>query len=82
MIAPLELSRNAKMVSSANAAAMTQQEADDRREQDRIRGHAAARQPHQRAGASLRAASTNSMRDAVYMPEFRQLAPPSAPPRS
>src|ERR1044072_9006830 len=74
MIAPLELSRNAKMVSSENAAAMTQ--ANPMIDENRI---ALAGTPRlvrciNRSGASLRAERTNSMRDAVYMPEFRQLS--------
>src|SRR6266496_4895376 len=73
MIAPLEFSRNAKMVSGETAAAITQRNptTDDAR-------IATAGTPRRVTltncnGASRRAASTNSMRDAVYIPELRQL---------
>ena len=74
MIAPLELSRNAKIVSSANAAAMTH--AKPMIDENRI---ALAGTPRpvtrtSRAGASRRAAKTNSILEAVYIPEFRQLS--------
>src|ERR1044072_7633114 len=74
MIAPLEFSRNAKMVSGETAAAMTHKKPtiDDAR-------IATAGTPRRVtltscSGASRRAASTNNIRDAVYMPEFRQLS--------
>src|SRR3954451_11594221 len=74
MIAPLELSRNAETVSGETAAAMTHRNptTDDAR-------IATAGTPRRVTltsckGASRRAARTNSIRDAVYMPEFRQLS--------
>ena len=74
MIAPLEFSRNAKTVSGETAAAITQRKptTDDAR-------IATAGTPRLVTctscnGASRRAASTNSIRDAVYMPELRQLS--------
>src|ERR671927_1427430 len=74
MMAPLELSRNAKIVSGDTAAAMTHRKptTDDAR-------IATAGTPRlvtltSCRGASRRAARTNSMRDAVYMPELRQLS--------
>ena len=74
MIAPLEFSRNAKMVSGETAAAMTQR--NPTTEDARI---ATAGTPRLVTltncwGASRRAANTNSIREAVYMPEFRQLS--------
>src|ERR1044072_1454877 len=72
MIAPLELSRNAKIVFSAKAAAKTH--AKPTIEENRIALTGTPRRDRFTSfdGASLRAARTNSMRDAVYMPEFRQ----------
>src|SRR6478609_8124796 len=74
MIAPLEFSRNAKTVFGEIAAAMTHRKptTDDAR-------IATAGTPRLVTltscwGASRRAASTNSIREAVYMPEFRQLS--------
>ena len=74
MMAPLELSRNAKTVSGDTAAAMTHRKptTDDAR-------IATAGTPRlvtltSCRGASRRAARTNSIRDAVYMPELRQLS--------
>ena len=74
MIAPLEFSRNAKTVSGETAAAITQR--NPTTEDARI---ATAGTPRLVTctscnGASRRAASTNSIRDAVYMPELRQLS--------
>src|SRR3954466_6736591 len=73
MIAPLELSRNAKIVFSAKAAAITQ--AKPMIDENRIAFTGTPRGDRFTSfeGASLRAARTNSMRDAVYMPEFKQL---------
>src|SRR3954447_9872174 len=74
MIAPLEFNRNAKTVSGETAAAMTHRKptTDDTR-------MATAGTPRlvtltSCIGASRRAARTNSIRDAVYMPELRQLS--------
>src|SRR5262245_7878989 len=74
MMAPLEFNKKAKMVSGENAAAMTQRNPtiDDAR-------IATAGTPRRVTltnccGASRRAASTNNIRDAVYMPELRQLS--------
>src|SRR6476469_10319661 len=74
MSAPLELSRNANIVSGETAAAMTLRKPIT--EDARI---AAAGTPRRVtwtscAGASRRAAKTNSIREAVYIPEFRQLS--------
>src|ERR671927_1512514 len=74
MTAPLEFSRNANTVSGETAAAITQR--NPMTEDARI---AMAGTPRRvtltsRNGASRRAASTNSIRDAVYMPELRQLS--------
>src|SRR6478752_4960784 len=74
MIAPLELSRNAKMVSSAKAAAITQAKPTIDENRIALAGTPRGVRCISRFGASLRAARTNSMREAVYMPEFRQLS--------
>src|ERR1700754_4716313 len=73
MIAPLELSRNAKIVSGETAAAMTHRNPtiDDAR--IAFIGTPRRVTLTSAGGASRRAASTNSIREAVYMPELRQL---------
>ena len=50
------------------------QKADDRGRQNRGGGHSSTGHPTSCGGASRRAASTNSMREAVYIPELRQLS--------
>src|SRR5690349_2548292 len=74
MIAPLELSRNAKIVSGDAAAAMMHR--NPTTEDARIAFIGTPRRVTRTSagGASRRAASTNSMREAVYMPELRQLS--------
>src|ERR1700742_2450924 len=74
MIAPLELSRNAKIVFSQNAAAMTHKRPTTEDARIAVAGTPRRVTATSCAGASLRAARTNSMRDAVYIPEFRQLS--------
>src|SRR5690349_11056166 len=74
MIAPLELSRNAKIVSSANAAAITHRNPTIDENRIAFAGTPRLVNRTNRCGASWRAASTNNIRDAVYMPEFRQLS--------
>src|SRR5262245_7782360 len=73
MIAPLELSRNAKMVSGQNAAAMTHRKPTTDDVRIALAGTPRRVTWTSCAGASRRAASTNSIREAVYMPELRQL---------
>src|SRR5919202_2604619 len=74
MTAPLEFSRNAKTVSGEIAAAITQR--NPTTEDARIATAGTPRRVTLTScnGASRRAASTNSIRDAVYMPELRQLS--------
>ena len=72
MIAPEELSRNRNTVSGEIAAAITHRKPTT--VEDRI-AHIGTPRPFtviSATGASRRAASTNSIRDAVYRPEFRQ----------
>src|SRR6476620_5569829 len=72
MIAPRELSRNAKIVFSEKAAATTHAKPTIDENRIALRGTPRGDNRTNAEGASLRAARTNSMRDAVYMPEFRQ----------
>src|SRR3954451_8252942 len=72
MIAPLELSRNAKIVFSEKAAAITHAKPTIDENRIALTGTPRGDNRTNAEGASLRAARTNSMRDAVYMPEFRQ----------
>src|SRR5215212_8500293 len=74
MIAPLELSRNAKIVFSEKAAANTHAKPTIDENRIALTGTPRFDSFTSTAGASLRAARTNSMRDAVYMPEFKQLS--------
>src|SRR6476661_342702 len=74
MIAPLELSRNAKIVFSEKAAATTHAKPTIDENRIALRGTPRGDNRTNAEGASLRAASTNSMRDAVYIPELRQLS--------
>src|SRR5215211_6305710 len=72
MIAPEELSRNKNTLSGEIYAAITHTKPIT--EDERIAHVGTPRLPtdSMKAGASRRAASTNSMREAVYRPEFRQ----------
>src|SRR5918997_3054791 len=72
MIAPEELSRNKNTLSGETYAAITHTKPIT--EDARIDHVGTPRLPtdSMKAGASRRAASTNSMREAVYRPEFRQ----------
>src|SRR6478735_12085545 len=72
MIAPEEFSRNRKTVSGDTAAAMTHR--NPTTVEDRIAHIGTPRRLTviSATGASRRAASTNSILDAVYRPEFRQ----------
>ena len=74
MIAPLELSRNAKIVSGETAAAMTHKRPTTEDARIAVAGTPRRVTATSWAGASRRAARTNSMREAVYIPEFRQLS--------
>src|SRR5919205_2866054 len=74
MIAPLEFNRNAKIVSGDTAAAMTQRKPTTDDARIAMAGTPRRVTRTSCAGASRRAASTNSIRDAVYMPELRQLS--------
>jgi hypothetical protein len=74
MIAPLELSRKAKMVSGDTAAAMTQRKPTTDDARIAVAGTPRRVTRTNCAGASRRAAKTNSMREAVYIPELRQLS--------
>src|SRR6478752_3870792 len=72
MIAPEELSRNRNTVSGEIAAAITHRNPTT---VDVRIAHIGTPRPLtviNATGASRRAASTNSIRDAVYRPEFRQ----------
>src|ERR671934_934710 len=71
MIAPEELSRNRNTVFGATYAATTQAKPTTVDAMIDHIGTPRALIDSIRAGASRRAASTNSMRDAVYRPEFR-----------
>src|SRR3954453_8555842 len=73
MTAPLELSRNAKTVSGEIAAAITQRNPTTEDARIALAGTPRRVTPTSCNGASRRAASTNSIRDAAYMPELRQL---------
>ena len=73
MIAPLEFSRNAKMVSGQNAAAITHRKPTIDDVRIAVAGTPRRVTRTNCAGASRRAAKTNSMREAVYIPELRQL---------
>src|SRR6478735_5859733 len=72
MIAPEEFSRKVKTVSGETAAAITQRKPTML--EDRIAAVGTPRlfTPIRLTGASRRAARTNNIRDAVYIPEFRQ----------
>ena len=74
MIAPLELSRNAKIVSGETAAAMTHRKPTTEDARIAMAGTPRRVTRTNCGGASRRAASTNSMREAVYIPELRQLS--------
>src|SRR3954467_9704880 len=74
MIAPLELSRKAKMVSGDNAAAITHRNPMTDDAKIAFAGTPRGVTRTSCGGASRRAASTNSIREAVYIPEFRQLS--------
>src|SRR3954469_22990439 len=74
MTAPLELSRNAKTVSGEIAAAITQRNPTTEDARMALAGTPRRVTLTSCIGASRRAARTNSIRDAVYMPEFRQLS--------
>ena len=74
MIAPLELSRNAKIVSGEIAAAMTHRKPTTEDARIAVAGTPRRVTTTSCGGASRRAASTNSMREAVYIPELRQLS--------
>src|SRR6478672_7421516 len=74
MTAPLEFNRNAKMVSGENAAAITHSSPITDEARMAIAGTPRRVTSTSLAGASRRAANTNSIRDAVYMPELRQLS--------
>src|SRR6185436_9840712 len=72
MMAPEEFSRNAKIVFGDTAAAITQRKPTT---VDVRMATAGTPRPVTRvitAGASRRPASTKSIREAVYSPEFRQ----------
>ena len=72
MIAPEEFSRNANTVSGETAAAMTQRKPTTVEARIAATGTPRLLTVIRPTGASRRAASTNSIRDAVYSPEFRQ----------
>src|ERR1700712_5117071 len=72
MIAPDELSRKVKTVSGDTAAAMTQRNPTMLDESIAIVGTPRLFTVIRLTGASRRAANTNNIRDAVYIPEFRQ----------
>src|SRR5690242_3863543 len=72
MIAPDELSRNRKMVLGKNAAARTQRKPTTDDARIAVCGTPRLVTRIRLTGASRRAVSTKSMRDAVYSPEFRQ----------
>src|SRR5918996_5913835 len=72
MMAPEELSRNRNTWSGEMYAAITQRNPMTLDEMIAHMGTPRLLTDSIRIGASWRAASTNSMRDAVYSPEFRQ----------
>src|SRR5215213_1224879 len=72
MMAPEEFSRNRKTRSGETYAAMTQAKPTTVEVRMAHIGTPRLLIDSIRAGASLRADSTNSIRDAVYSPEFRQ----------
>src|SRR6476619_6197486 len=72
MIAPEEFSRNRKTVSGDTAAAMTHRNPTTVDDRIAHMGTPLRFTVIKATGASRRAASTNSIRDAVYRPEFRQ----------
>ena len=83
MIAPLELSRNAKMVSGRHRRGDDAQEADDRGRQDRNGGHAATGHPNQLwRRFAARGEHEQHARRRVHARVQTAAAPRSAPPRS
>src|SRR5919107_6355537 len=74
MMAPLEFSRNAKTVSGETAAAMTHRKPTTEDARMATAGTPRLVTLTSCSGASRRAARTNNMREAVYIPEFRQLS--------
>src|ERR1700739_230295 len=74
MIAPLELSRKAKTVFGETAAAITHRNPTTEDARIAVAGTPRRFTRTSCGGDSRRAASTNSMRDAVYIPELRQLS--------
>src|SRR6478609_5330102 len=72
MTAPEEFSRNRKTVSGETAAATTQRNPITLETRIAVRGTPVLLTRIRPIGASRRAASTNSIREAVYRPEFRQ----------
>ena len=72
MIAPEEFNRKLKTVSGEIAAAITQRKPTTLDARIALVGTPRLFTVMRDTGASRRAASTNSMRDAVYIPEFRQ----------
>src|SRR6478735_10342582 len=71
MIAPEEFSRNRNTVSGAIAAAITHRKPTTVENRIAQTGTPRRFTVIRATGASRRAASTNSIRDAVYSPEFR-----------
>src|SRR6478735_2984398 len=72
MMAPEEFSRNEKTWSGEIAAAMTQRNPTMLEVRIAAVGTPRLFTVISETGASRRAASTNSIREAVYIPEFRQ----------
>src|SRR5512133_1196636 len=72
MIAPDELSTNRKTPLGETAAATTQRKPTTVEVKIAQAGTPFRLSLSSRSGASLRAASTNNMREAVYSPELRQ----------
>src|SRR5689334_647998 len=74
MSAPLEFTRKAKIVFGDTAAAMMHTKPTTEEARIATAGTPRLVTRTSAGGASRRAARTNSIRDAVYMPEFRQLS--------